>query len=212
MKFTRKKPTTDKQLRLELESNGWKKIREPRNFMATVLLSLPFAFLLSILTICITYWLSPFTYSFFKEDSLSIEITFNLSIVIYICFIFVFLLIHELLHAVFIPNFMKSDKTFLGINGLFGFVYTTEKIKKSKFIIISIMPYFLLSIILPCILNLLGLLNGYTIFLCLLNAAGSCVDVLNICLILQVPNGAVIINNGFETYYKVILVSTPLVP
>ncbi len=39
--------------------------------------------------------------------------------------------------------------------------------------------------------------------LCLINAAGSCVDCLNMCLIaVQVPNGSYIMNNGPETYFK----------
>ncbi|MGV8906228.1 MAG: DUF3267 domain-containing protein, partial [Acetobacterium sp.] len=110
---------------------------------------------------------------------------------------------HEFLHACFIPNVLKSDKIYWGINGFFGFVFTTEKIKKGRFLIISIMPFILLSVILPLILNILGLLNGYIILLCLINAMGSSVDCLNMCLIaIQVPNGSHIMNNGFETYFK----------
>jgi hypothetical protein len=111
--------------------------------------------------------------------------------------------IHEFLHACFIPNILKSDKTYWGINVFCGFVFTTEKIKKGRFLIISIMPLILLSIIFPFILNILGWLNSYTILLCLINAMGSCVDCLNICLVaIQVPNGSYILNNVFETYFK----------
>jgi len=111
--------------------------------------------------------------------------------------------IHEFLHACFIPNVLKSDKTHWGINGIYGFVSTTEMIKKGRFLLISIMPFFLLSILLPFVLHVVGFLNGYTILLCLINATGSCVDCLNMCLVaIQVPNGANIINNGFETYFK----------
>lgn len=113
------------------------------------------------------------------------------------------MLIHEFIHAALIPNFIKSDKTFWGINGLAGFVFTTEPIKKRRYIIISFMPSILLSIILPILLDMVQLLNGYLAFLCVLNAMGSCVDFLNVILIVfQVPNNATIINNGFETYYS----------
>jgi hypothetical protein len=115
----------------------------------------------------------------------------------------VFNVIHEFLHACFIPNVLKSDKTYWGYNGFIGFVYTTEKIKKGRYLIISIMPFILLSVLLPFILNILGWLNGYTIFLCLINAVGSCVDCLNICLVaIQVPKGSYIVSNGLETYFK----------
>ena len=112
------------------------------------------------------------------------------------------MILHELLHAVFIPGFLKSGKTFFGFNGLFGFVFTTESIKKARFLIISVMPFIILSIVLPIVLNAFQLLNGFTVFLCLVNAAGSCVDFLNVALILfQVPDGNIIVSNGFETYY-----------
>ena len=65
------------------------------------------------------------------------------------------------------------------------------------------MPFILLSVLLPFILNSLGWLNGYTVFLCLINAMGSCVDILNMCLVMiQVPKSSYIVNNGFETYFK----------
>lgn len=46
-------------------------------------------------------------------------------------------------------------------------------------------------------------LNPSIAFLCLLNAMGGCVDLLNMFFIgIQVPKGGIIINNGHETYYK----------
>ena len=86
---------------------------------------------------------------------------------------------------------------------MFAFVYTEEKIKKSRFIIISVMPYLILSFISPIVLSSLGVLNGFLCFLCLLNAGGSCVDLLNIILISkQAPNDSYILSNGHNTYYK----------
>ena len=40
--------------------------------------------------------------------------------------------IHELIHLVFIPGFLVSDKTFLGITYFGGFVYSKEVISKSR--------------------------------------------------------------------------------
>lgn len=111
--------------------------------------------------------------------------------------------LHELIHAAFIPNITKSDKTFWGLNGLFGFVFTTEPINKGRFLIISCMPFLLLSFCALPIAYLCGFLNTYTFLLFFINAAGSCVDFLNIILIIfQVKGNRAIINNGFETYYS----------
>lgn len=203
MKYVKKMPDIDVALSQKLRNDGWEKLKEPPNLAFATLCAMPFALLLGGITIWIAYLLNPLLFEFLKGETLKITITFNFMTQLFIIVILVFMLLHEMIHAIFIPNFMKSDKTFFGINGMFGFVFTTEPIKKWRFIIISIMPCVLLSFVLPFILNLFGLLNGYTVFLCLLNAMGSCVDVLNLFLItFQVPNGNTIINNGFETYYK----------
>lgn len=149
-----------------------------------------------------------FLYQPFKDiikgnSELKFELTLNLNIFVYLVAIIIFLFIHELIHAIYVPNMLKSNKTYWGFNGMFAFVYTEEKIKKSRFIIISLMPYITLSFILPMILSIFGILNGFICLLCLLNAGGSCVDLLNIILIsFQVPNGGYVISNGHNTYYK----------
>jgi len=204
MKFIKKIPPLDKELSIKLKSDGWKKIKEPKNLCEATLISLPFAFLIGSVTLTIIYWLNPSIFAFLNNSS-NFSFTFNINLytLLLVVVILVFMSFHEFIHAMFIPDFMKSNKTFWGINGMVGFVLTTEKLRKGRFIIISLMPYLLLSIVLPFILQAFGFLNGYTAFLCLINATGSCVDFLNVCLIAsQVPNGASIINNVFETFYK----------
>jgi len=204
MKYIKKIPIADKALGNELISEGWKKLKEPSNLIISILLSVPFMFINAFIFIVIaSYLYPPLKELLNNEQPPSLSITINIFSLIYVAIIFAFMTVHEFLHACFIPNGLKSDKTYWGINGLFGFVFTTEKIKKGRFLIISIMPFILLSVILPFILNIFGLLNGFIIVLCLLNAMGSCVDCLNMCLIaIQVPNGSHIMNNGFETYFK----------
>lgn len=204
MKFTKKSPMTDEALSTKLQAEGWEKIKEPKSIGSATLLALPLAFLLGAITLALTYWLTPSLYAFLKEtENLSVSLKLDLFTVFFVGIMVLFMMGHEFIHAMFIPNWIKSDKTFWGMNGLFGFVFTTEMISKKRFIIISIMPYIILSVIFPCVLAISGGLNGYMVFLCLLNATGSCVDFLNILLIaFQVPKGASIMNNGFETYYK----------
>lgn len=205
MKYIKKIPSSDKELSNKLISEGWKKIKEPSNLGIVTLLSIPFMFINGIITMVIVFSLYPPLKEFFhsSKNSFNISFTINLSAIIYVAITIMFMIIHEFFHACFIPNFLKSDKTYWGINGFFGFVYTTEKIKKGRFLIISIMPFILMSVILPFILNIFGWLNPFTIFLCLINAMGSCVDCLNIFIVAtQAPNGSYIVNNGLETYFK----------
>ncbi|ALB45574.1 DUF3267 domain-containing protein [Clostridium beijerinckii] len=205
MRYLKKIPSADKEVSIKLISEGWTKLKEPSNLGIAMLLSVPFMLINGIISIAISYYLYPQLKEIFSSSGhgFSINFTVNLFTLIYIVAIFIFMTIHEFLHACFIPNVFKSSQIYWGINGFFGFVYTTEKVKKNRFLIISIMPFILLSVVLPFILNFFGWLNGFTIFLCLLNAMGSCVDCLNICLVaIQVPKGSYIVNNGFETYFK----------
>jgi len=203
MKYVKKMPSTNIALSKDLLNNGWTKIKEPSTIAMATLYSMPFAFLLGGIVLFITFSLNPAIFDFLQNETFAFTLTLNLSMVLFILAILGFLTLHEFIHALFIPHFISSNKIFWGINGLFGFVFSTEPIKKSRFLIISMMPCVILSFLLPFVLNFFGLLNGYTMFLCLFNAMGSCVDFLNIILIaFQVPKGRMIINNGFETFYK----------
>ncbi|WP_160680569.1 DUF3267 domain-containing protein [Clostridium sp. C8-1-8] len=203
MRYIKKMPSTDMELSNRLIAEGWRKLKEPSSMGQTMFFSIPFIFFNGAISLLISYNLYTPLKGFLATEH--VNFTFNISpwALLYLAIIGMFMLVHELLHACFIPNFLQSDKTYWGINGFNGFVFTTEKIKKGRFLIISIMPFFLLSIVLPFLLKALGLLNGFTIFLCLINAMGSCADCLNLCLVaVQVPKGAYIVNNGFETYFK----------
>lgn len=204
MRYVKKIPPTNNDLSNKLSLEGWTKLKEPSNLVIATLLSLPFMIINGAIFISIAFFLYPDLKNILNnKQGFSLTLSINLFTLIYILIFFVFISIHEFLHACFIPNILKSDKVFWGINGFYGFVFTTEKIRKGRFLIICIMPFILLSVIFPFILNFLGSLNGYTIFLCLINAMGSCVDCLNIFLVvIQVPKGSHLVNNGFETYFK----------
>jgi hypothetical protein len=206
MKYATKIPPTDNELYYELMLNGWKKIKEPKKLKFAIIYSIPFMILNSIIFLLILNMLNnpsieTFYQSLLTDSGFTFTITINL---LFISIEFIFLYIHEICHAIFIPNFIKSEKTFLGITLFGGFVSTTEKIKKERYLLISFAPFIALSVIFPIILNSIGLLNGTMVIVCLLNAMGSSVDFFYaLIILLQVPRGAYIINNGYETYFKI---------
>lgn len=203
MKYIKNLPSTDKKISEKLILDGWARLKEPSSITKTILFSFPLMIINGIIAITISFYLHPDIKNILNRNTFSISIKLDLFSLIYIGIFILFMIIHEFIHASFIPNGLKSDKVYWGINGVFAFVYTTEIIKKSRYIIISIMPLILLSIVLPFILKLLGLLNGFTIALCVINAMGSSVDCFNILLILkQVPKDSYIVSNGSETYFK----------
>lgn len=202
MKISRKYPIFDESVERELLTKSWIALREPKNVWSSILLSLPFMFLNGWITISIVTLFSPLTLKEFGISDNSVEINFNL---IYVGALWLLVVIHEILHLVFIPNFHKSKITYIGLSWFGGFVITEEKMSKIRFLIISIAPYLLLSILLPLVLGWLGLLSTPIKILVLLNSLASSVDILVFFLVLfQVPKHAVIVNGGPRTYWKLL--------
>lgn len=202
MKFVRKIPPTDKDLSEKLVADGWTKIKEPKNLFTAILASIPFMIINGILAIFIIIQFYNPIVNIMDKQSFSIVIDI-LDIIYFIIGSLILIIVHELIHMIFIPNFIKSDKVCWGITLNGGFVATTEKISKTRFIIISTMPLIILSIVFPIILGVCNALSGFIVFLIIFNAMASSVDILNLFLIVfQAPKNSCILNNGFETFVK----------
>jgi hypothetical protein len=202
MKYTKKIPEPDPKLREALLAEGWEKIREPYNLFYAFIFAIPFmiinASICSLLLLLVNPYYAHMFYDFLYSVSWYFTIRFD-----YIIYVYFFVVAHELIHLIFIPNFYRSEKTYIGIKPWGGFVFSTEKISKGRFFLITVAPFVVLSIMALIILGLADLLNGFLLFLIFINALSSSVDILNAVLIaIQVPNGSTIVNNGFETYFK----------
>ena len=205
MKYIKKLPKENKKYSQKLLNNGWKKLKEPKLSVA-LLIGLPIGILLALLNIKYFFTFFPN----FKEiinygdKSFAIEIKLNiLKLVLYFVVTIMFFILHEFIHILFMPNFIKSKKTFWGMKTLYFFAYTEESFSKRRAIIIFAAPLVVLSFVLPFVLNMAGLMNGFVVFLCIFNAAGSYMDIFYIILILlKIPNGSIITNNGTATFYK----------
>ncbi|MGE7947975.1 DUF3267 domain-containing protein [Lysinibacillus sp. NPDC093688] len=200
MKILNKLPKRNPNLHVDLIKNGWIPMKEPKNLISAILLSIPLMMIASMISIGIINIFSSIFLSDFGFSSGAITITINFSIILWLVLL---MSIHELLHLIFIPNFMKSEKTSVGLTLFGAFVITEEEISKSRYIFITVAPFIILSIILPLILSVFGLLTTTLKFLVILNAMGSSVDLLNLLLIMkQVPKHATLTCNGPNTYWK----------
>ncbi|OPY30960.1 MAG: hypothetical protein A4E28_00050 [Methanocella sp. PtaU1.Bin125] len=113
------------------------------------------------------------------------------------------MIVHELLHLAFIPGFLRSDKTYLGIMYAGVYVVTGEVMTLRRYIVISIAPFIVLSVVLPVVLGVAGMLSAGLIILAMLNALGSSVDLMGLILaIVQVPRGSKIVCHGMDTCWK----------
>ncbi|MFJ6210540.1 DUF3267 domain-containing protein [Lysinibacillus sp. NPDC092081] len=200
MKILNKLPKSNPNLHVDFIKNGWIPMKEPKNLISAILLSIPLMIVASMISIGVINIFSSISLRDFGFTSGGISITINLSVILGIVLL---LIIHELLHLVFIPNFMKSEKISVGLTLFGGFVISEEEIPKSRYIFITIAPFMILSIIFPLIFSAFGLLTTTLKFLIILNAMGSSVDLLNLLLIMkQVPKNATLTSNGPNTYWK----------
>lgn len=202
MKYVKKIPKADEALRTYYQSEGYKMVKEAPNLPIAFLLSLPFVFINALIAYGVIRLVSPVhaeqVQNIFQTSTWEFTIRFD-----YILYFYVLLIVHEILHLVFIPKFYKSDKTFYGLKLWGGFVFTGEPLSKGRFLVISLAPFVILSIVIPVVLGLLGWLSGFLVFLIFLNASASSVDLLNVVTVMgQVPWRSTTVNNGFESYYK----------
>jgi Putative zincin peptidase len=192
-------PDFDEEIHEKLLKDGWRKLKEPKSLMGQVALSIPF--------MIINFLISQLIIGIFMSEILSVTIEdtedLKYAYLIILAISIVLIVVHELIHLLFIPNFIKSDNTYIGFTYFGGYVYTTEALTKYRLCLIYIAPFVFLSIILNAISGALGLYNIPLILFIYFNSIGSSVDILGLTLVLlQVPKDAYITFNGMRTYWK----------
>lgn len=200
MKYAKSIPKTDLKRRESLLSKGWQPVKEAPNLLIAIVLSFPFMIMNALITYFVLRLINPNSAAqvihIITAPSWEFTIRYD-----YLLYLILLVLVHEFLHLICIPNFYKSTETFWGIRPWGVFVYTNQELRKSRFLVISMVPFITLSILIPAILGLLGFLNVFILVLVFFNAIACSVDMLNFFTILvQVPGGSRIINNGFESY------------
>ncbi|HBI04031.1 MAG TPA: DUF3267 domain-containing protein [Paenibacillaceae bacterium] len=146
IKVIHKFPKTDEKTHFDLIQNGWIQLKEPKTLLITILASIPLMVINTLISLGVIHIFSDITFSEFGFTAGSFAITIRFDALIAILLT---LVIHELIHLLFIPNFMKSKKTFIGLTFFGGYVYTEEEISKTRYIVISMAPFIILSIFLP---------------------------------------------------------------
>lgn len=193
-------PKANKAKHADLLKDNWTPLREPKNILLSLLLSAPIMVVCALFTLSIISIFVPLSAAYFGINTGQIFITVNLPFIAAIVTVFI---AHELIHLLLIPGFVKSDKTYMGLTYLGLFVYTEEILSKKRHIAISALPFLSISIVLPVLLGITGLLNPVIIIIILLNALGSSVDILGLILIMyQVPSDAQLTSNAMLTYWK----------
>ena len=192
----------DTQKQRDLIAGQWVKLEEPKNMLTVILASVPFMVLNATITLLIAGLFVPVSPEYFGIGGTSFS--FQIDLLPLLFGVVGILVAHELVHILCIPDFIRSDTTCMGITFGGGFVYTEEKLTRTRYLIISFAPFIAISLILPCILGMLHLLSPLILGLLVLNSLGSSVDILIAVLVLmQVPSTAYLVANGRDTYWKI---------
>jgi hypothetical protein len=205
MIYIKQLPPADPQRETLLREEGWMSLREPDTPGKILLFSSPLMGVSALITGAWLLFLQPSLLQGLPlEDGFSISFTLGPGTLLPLLGMVAFFALHELLHAASIPRHPGKSRTYWGITPLGLFVATEEILTKIRYLLISLLPFLLLSFLLPLLLTLTHSLTPYLAFLILLNAMGACADLLGVLLILfQVPRGALLQNVGQKTFYKV---------
>lgn len=180
------------------EKEEWTSFKEPSNIHTTILLSAPVSFLNLLIVI--------YLFKIFNLNSNILNTLFpDDFLFIFLIFTIVVAPIHEILHAIFFPCKLTSNNIYFGFipKGLIFFAFYTEMISKKRYCIVLIMPFLIITIIGTTLLKLFGDISILKTII-LYNAAGSCMDIFSIFIILfQAPKNAVIKNKGMKSYWKI---------
>ena len=111
MQFVKKIPGENKERTKELQLSGWNRLKEPSNLGIAILYSLPISIILMTVNGIWIFLISPVFKNFINSDGFIVEFQINIKSLGYILAVILFLLIHELIHALFIPHVPIGDLT-----------------------------------------------------------------------------------------------------
>ncbi len=158
-------PDFNEDIHEKLLKDGWRELKEPKSLRRQVVLSIPFVIINLLISQLIMGILIPTSrindYQISGSAQNAEELLKYILVPLLIALVIAVLMevIHGLIHLLLIPNFIKSENTYLGFTYFGGYVYTTDVLLKSRACLIYMAPFIVLSIILNLVLGLLGLYN-----------------------------------------------------
>jgi len=113
MRIRNRFPRVSSERNQYLLDNQWTLVKGPKGIILTILLSIPLMFLNAFIAFWIIKIFDSITFEEFgiSPDSMG----FSINLVYVLGFILILIISHELMHLIFMPNFIKSKKTYIGL-------------------------------------------------------------------------------------------------
>lgn len=168
----------------------WTPMKEPTNLWITQLLALPFL----VVNLLVVYGVANL-----------VNIGINYKSGYFLLGFLLFIPIHEVIHALIFPEPLSSNNVKFGFfpKKLVFFAFYTKEMSRNRFIFVMLAPFLIIT--LTSLLSII-LLGGNILIenILLGNAVASCVDIMNIFLLLtQVPAKATVRNKKIRTFWKI---------
>lgn len=186
------------------QSGGWKKFREP-NMALFWVYAIPLSVLMAAATFIVIGEVDdPSATIVIRPGDFDTANALGIILIGIVYFVGV-LVLHEVVHLVAHPGFGLTNNSILGIWPKAGVCYAFYggELSRSRFLYIIALPLLVLTAAPVFWFHLTGKIHMWLAPLALLNALGASFDVLVIGMVLrQVPWGATIRNNGWDTYWR----------
>ena len=172
--------------------DGWTKAKEPKAWVVRWLLATPVSILLGIGALLIVVIFS----------QVSIE---RFSLIVLVAIYFGTLIVHESIHALLHPDGALTDKTIIGFwpSHLIFYAHYDDPRPRENFLLGSIAPFIVLTIIPLMILSFSDLDAWELAAVAILNAIFSCIDVISfVTILIAIPKKSFVRNKGWYTYWR----------
>jgi hypothetical protein len=174
------------------EEDGWTPLKEPKNMLISLLLSLPIGITAAFAVYLLVNWLQ-ISHSFNFGMSLS-----------FLLALFILIPLHEFFHAIFFPERVSSKNIIIGFipKSFAFFAFYDQEMLRNRFLLVLIAPFILLSIFPVILMKVTTIHLDFLVEITIINSLLSCVDLLGMIFIIsQVPSKALVRNKGIHSYW-----------
>lgn len=187
---------------LNFEAEGWKRLKEPSAAVSCWLIGSPLAVLLGLL-----FYEMATRWAGFSMNQLFGQ----LGLCTFLAIMVMLIIVHELLHALAHPGCGWSPHTSFGFSPKAGafWAHYAGPVSRERMLLLMVTPFLVLSLItllIACLIPPVGMIAG---FVAILNATFSAVDLFScIIIMVSIPAGATVQNNGWPSYWKALSASS----
>jgi hypothetical protein len=183
-------------LEFDPQSDGWARLREP-SFGRMMLFAIPFSFIMAAGLLLAWTRTSGFEFSVVIAPLALPGVVLGVSLV---------LLVHEMLHALALPDSRFTDATTLGWwpKAAMPYVAYRGELTRNRSVIVAVVPFLALSLVPLFVGACVSYAPSWLVAVSVINGFGSSGDLIGAFLLfIGVPSSGVVRNKGIGTWWRI---------